>query len=198
MATVLDIGVPTPTIYEFGIFHCTASALESSSHWIQMENPTTDAVQAQGRRLLADAWDESFDFSRQVCEWGGGGRVWGNLNRHYAPEALQSELRRWFVDVNAANGDSNIIVGGLKIKGLGVSFASKHLRLLKPDQYAVLDDVLSLGIGFALNPAGYELFMHELKRFKDKYEIAYSISKIESALFGLIRQSVRGQVVSIN
>lgn len=193
MATVLDMDATTTQIYEFGLFQCTMSAFESSLHWIQKEDSTTGAVEALGNRVLAGAWSESFEFSRQVCDWGDGERVWGNLNRYYSPEALQSELRQWFTHVNAADGYSNIIAGGLGIKGLGVSFTSKHLRLLKPDQYAVLDDVLSLGIGFALNPAGYELFMHELNRFKEKYAIFHSVAKIESSIFGLVRQSVRGQ-----
>ena len=88
--------------------------------------------------------------------------------------------------------DSNAIEGGCGIKGLGVSFASKHLRLLLPERYAVLDEVLSTGLGFALNPTGYALFMREIKRFKEKYSIRHSLAHIEWAIFGLVRQSVRG------
>lgn len=198
MATVLDVDVITKQIYEFGLFQCTASAFESSLHWIQKEDPNTQAVETLGRKVLDGAWSESSEFSRQVCEWGGGGRVWGNLNRHYSRDALQAELHQWFLNVDVVSGKSSVIEGGLGIKGLSVSFASKHLRLLAPDHYAVLDDVLSVGLGFALNPAGYDLFMHELKKFKEKYAISHSLAKIESAIFGLVRQSVRGQSTVIN
>ena len=197
MATVLDVDANTTQIYEFGLFRCTASAFESSLYWIQQEDPTTGTLEALGSRILAGASDESFEFSRQVCEWGGGGRVWGNLNRYYSPDALQSELQDWFFAVSAADGHSNAIKSGLGIKGLGVSFASKHLRLLAPDHYAVLDDVLSMGLGFALNSAGYDLFMHELKQFKEKYSISHSLAKIESSIFGLVRQSVRGDPLAL-
>ena len=117
--------------------------------------------------------------------------MWGNLNRHYSPEILQEELRHWLSGI--ADSDIDAIEGGLNIKGLGVSFASKHLRLLDPNRFAVLDDVLSVGLGFALNPAGYALFMRELKRFQEKYAISYPLAHIEWAIFGLVRQSVRGQ-----
>ena len=197
MATVLDVDATKAQIYELGIFQCTASAFESSLYWIQQEDPTTGALEALGRRVLAGASGESFEFSRQVCEWGGGGRVWGNLNRYYSPEALQSELQDWFVAVSGADGHSNAIKSGLAIKGLSVSFASKHLRLLAPDHYAVLDEVLSMGLGFALNSAGYDLFMHELKKFKKKYSVPHSLAKIESSIFGLVRQSVRSDPLAL-
>lgn len=58
----------------------------------------------------------------------------------------------------AGASDEDAILGGTNILGLGVSFASKHLRMLAPEKYAVLDDVLSEGLGFALNSKGYRLF----------------------------------------
>ena len=191
MATVLDVDKSAPPVYEFGLFRCTVSAFESSLHWIKEDDTSTEDVEALGRDVLAGAWNKCYEFSRQVCDWGRGERVWGNLNRHYTVEALQNELCRWFTGI--AGSDIEAIQGGLSIKGLGVSFASKHLRLLNPNRYAVLDDVLSQGLGFGLNPAGYALFMHELKRFQEKYTIAHSLAHIEWAIFGLVRQSVRGQ-----
>ena len=194
MATILDMESVTK-LYEFGLFKCTASAFESSLHWIKQDDTATEAVEALGREVLDGAWSNCYEFSHQVCDWGGGGRVWGNLNRHYTADALQNELRRWFSGV--ASSDIDGIECGLGIKGLGVSFASKHLRMLAPNRYAVLDDVLSVGLGFALNRAGYALFMHELNLFKEKYAISHSLAHIEWALFGLVRQSVRGQQPSI-
>lgn len=192
MATVLDVSKAAPQIYEFGLFQCTASAFESSLYWIRKEDTETEVVEAQGRKVLAGSWNECYEFARQVCKWGRGGRVWGNLNRHSTADALQIKLCNWFSSVVLEDSDSNAIEGGCGIKGLGVSFASKHLRLLLPERYAVLDEVLSIGLGFALNPTGYALFMRELKRFKEKYSIRHSLAHIEWAIFGLIRQSVRG------
>ena len=82
---------------------------------------------------------------------------------------------------------------GINIKGLGVSFASKHLRMLDPDRFAVLDEVLSDGLGFALNPKGYKLFMQLLQDFSKQNHIKHSLAELESGLFILVRQQVRSQ-----
>lgn len=197
MATVRDAGDAAPVVYEFGRFQFTASAFESSLHWIQAEDAgtgiDTPALEALGREVLAGASHKAHEFSRQVCQWGRGKRVWGNLNRHYTPQTLAQALGQWFQAVAQAHGDAaQAIEWGISIKGLHVSFASKHLRLLAPDRYAVLDEVLSVGLGYALNPAGYALFMHTLRAFQRSYGLPYTLAQIEWAIFGLVRQSVRG------
>lgn len=58
---------------------------------------------------------------------------------------------------------ANAILKGTQIRGLDVSFASKHLRMLEPKKYAVLDNVLSKGLGFALNSRGYRFFLSTLR-----------------------------------
>lgn len=193
MVTVLDVAQTAPVVYEFARFQCTASAFDSALHWMRAEDIATDGLEALGRNVLAGGSQNCTDFSRQVCEWGRGARVWGNLNRHYTPDALALELRQWFARVATARDAVMAIEGGIAIKGLGVSFASKHLRFLAPERYAVLDEVLSEGLGFALNPAGYALFMHALQAFKNTYHLPHTLAQIEWALFGLVRQSVRGQ-----
>jgi len=197
MATVRDVGVAAPQIHEFDQFRFTASAFQSSLHWVQAEDARTgidaQALEALGREVLAGAPDKAYGFSGQVCKWGRGERVWGNLARHYTADTLALHLCEWFARVAQARNASEAIEGGIAIKGLHVSFASKHLRFLAPDRYAVLDEVLSEGLGFALNPAGYGFFMRTLQAFKRRYALAHTLAQIEWALFGLVRQSVRGQ-----
>ncbi len=197
MATVRDAQDAAPQVYEFGQFRFTASAFQSSLHWVQAEDAATgidiQALEALGQEVLAGASHKAHDFSRQVCLWGRGERVWGNLERYHSQEALSQQLGEWFTSVAQANNAAQAIPGGIAIKGLRVSFASKHLRFLAPERYAVLDEVLSEGLGFALNPAGYGLFMHTLQAFKRQYDLPHTLAQIEWALFGLVRQSVRGQ-----
>ena len=45
-----------------------------------------------------------------------------------------------------------------EVKGLDVSFASKHLRLLFPEYCPVLDSILSCRLGYALTADGYGAF----------------------------------------
>lgn len=193
MITVHDVDNSEVLIYEFGRFRFSASAYESALHWMFHEDKITDEVERLGQQVLSGGFDTAYEFSRRVCEWGRGARVWGNLNRFYTQAALSQELRLWFSSLDSAQDDAIAVERGIAIKGLGVSFASKHLRFLRPDSYAVLDEVLSLGLGFALNSAGYALFMQELRRFKHTNKIPHSIAQVEAAIFGLVRQSVRGQ-----
>jgi hypothetical protein len=51
-----------------------------------------------------------------------------------------------------------------RLRFLGLSFASKHLRLLRPDVCPVLDSVLSEHLGYPLNVAGYKRFSDDCLR----------------------------------
>jgi hypothetical protein len=55
---------------------------------------------------------------------------------------------------------------GIAIKGLAVSFASKHLRMMQPHRFAVLDEGIENGAGLAANPFGYRLVLAMLETFK--------------------------------
>ena len=107
--------------------------------------PHTARVEALGRALVkADFRNPKRDqFIREVCRWGGYAGVAGRvLKRNRAKrrrtqiqsawEALKSE------DVAAALGEITAL------NGLGgVSFASKHLRMLAPDRCVVYDRFLA-------------------------------------------------------
>lgn len=92
---------------------------------------------------------------------------------------------------NSPCKDEDAIAKGAQIKGLGVSFASKHLRMLDPERYAVLDDVLQQGLGIALNPRGYRLFLSALRAMAKEINQPMRIANLEAALFILVRQDVR-------
>jgi len=84
----------------------------------------------------------------------------------------------------------------LKIKGLGVSFASKHLRMLYPRRYGVLDGVLETGLGFAMNVEGFAFFTQCLHDFLAENAEHLgpdfsSVADFEWALFALVRAKVR-------
>lgn len=81
---------------------------------------------------------------------------------------------------------------GTGIKGLGVSFASKHLRHLAPERFAVLDDVLTRGLGYAQNPAGFSLLIQSLERLKIENSLTWRMADLEAGIFLLTRQLVHG------
>ena len=143
---------------------------------------------------------DTLSICQQVCVWGGstGPRVWGNLQRHCEETGdtnctlLRDALKIWLARAADGGDIKSVIAEGVAIKGLGVSYASKHLRLLFPDKYPVLDSVVSEAFGFAMNPSGYELFVSMLEKFKDDHpEFSNrTIGAIESGLFRLVQRGV--------
>lgn len=200
-------------ILDFCGFHFSSSALSHSMELIRQEDPrhtehSTAAVEAAGGHYL-DARSPAFarHFSDLVCQRGGSGRVWGNLKRHHGHD-LGNYLQQWLqTAANAANAKAAITPavgkknasGDTGITGLGVSFPSKHLRMLRPKRYAVLDDVLSQGLGFALNAKGYALFMRQPLQFQQgdfKKALGQqqpTVAKVELDIFGLVREHVRSK-----
>lgn len=181
-------------ILDFCDFLFSRSAFESAVAIVQLENPGIPDIEHFGAMVRSRQTPEmSLEFCRQVCAWGRGQRVWGNLLRIHGEQNLSTMLCQWFNDVTTGLDAESAIAQGIKLNGLGVSFASKHLRMLDPDQYAVLDDVISRGLGFALNPKGFRLFISSLRRFRSLYRMPHQLSTIESAIFILVRQRVRSQ-----
>ena len=130
----------------------------------------------------------SLEFSEAVCDWAMGKRVWANLiNRHHdcGQNALGKKLCAWFQGIKGTN-DMDVeaaIKPGIAIKGLDVSFASKHLRMLDPHRFAVLDSVLSEKLGFALNVAGYKLFMQALHDYQRQSFPELNVGTLEMGIY---------------
>ncbi|MCA1773650.1 MAG: hypothetical protein LC677_14010 [Halomonas sp.] len=172
----------------------TRSALDSAIDLAQQEFESTYRLEDIGSTLLKDnATMTSLEFSQAVCKWGKGLRVWGNLTRYYRLPSLEQVLDDWLAFAAVTNDAASAIAPGVAIKGLGISFASKHLRMLDPQRYAVLDDVISQGLGFAMNPVGYALFLRCLQEFQARHGLPYNVAALESGLFYLVRQSVRAR-----
>lgn len=186
----------TPALNFYG-FRFSRNALDGAIDITGRDGPEMDAKQHAaviGEKVKKNPQRENaLEFSEAVCTWGRGGRVWGKLKTYNSSENLAKSLVEWFVSASEADSPEAAIKPGLAIKGLGVSFASKHLRILWPDCYGVLDEVISDGLGFARSVKGYRLFMHCLNRFNDESVPDRSVAEVEQGLFLLVRQSVRAQ-----
>ena len=174
----------------FGGFLFSRRAFEAGVHLAQTGDPQTLTVEAKGRDFLARPTTEAARvFCEAVCVWGRGQRVLGKL-RVFHGDTLGRHVHDWLVRV--PNLDPlNAIAAGSEIKGLAVSFASKHLRLLQPERFPVLDEVLEAGLGIACNPAGYRRFTHMLSDFLAEHQLQQTIALAEGAIFTLVRQGVR-------
>lgn len=170
------------------------NALEASILIARQSDLTTTSVEELGRNIRCgnSTSDEILRFSQAVCKWGRGERVSANLKRHNDLSNLKTQLKFWLTNIDKDNLQ-DAISNGLKIKGLGVSFASKHLRMLAPDRFGVLDEVLNLGLGFSLNSVGYEFFINEIAKIIQTNDLKNNIADVESGIFQMTRQIVRSK-----
>ena len=183
-----------PRDMDFWGFRFSKSALESGIALIRQEDASTKLVEQAGSKIGSRSRSAALlNFSEMVCTWGRGQRVWANLIRHNSDDELGTALAEWVGIVSDLDDDHAAIEAGIAIKGLGVSFASKHLRMLNPKRFAVLDDVLSEGLGFALNVNGYKLFLRLLREFIASHNLDCSVSELEGGIFLLVRQNVRAK-----
>lgn len=160
----------------------------------------TSEVIAEGAKLrrLGFSPEAAQHFSHAVCDWarGPGRRIWAHLVKDNGGK-LASNLATALRQANAAKtagGAIEPLIDKSIIKGLGVSFASKHLRMLDPTRFAVLDSVLSDRLGYALNPNGYSLFMREIRRALAELQSIdagfkeMSVAELERAVFVCVRK----------
>ncbi len=124
--------------------------------------PTTHAVEALGAGLLATGPAARGPmlphFIQQVCYWGGGRGP--SIAANVLSAANNLPATRLAI-VNAAIG--NLAVGNIlgainqivSLHGLGISFGSKQLRMLRPDLCGVLDALVCLNCGYRNSPADY-------------------------------------------
>lgn len=182
-------------LLELADFQFSRSALHSSIHLQSLEFATRQTEEYGSELGVNISTHKALEFSERVCRWGGGGRVWGKLQQLNGQE-LGLRLQRWISAVLANNQTvDEAIEQGIEIPGLSVSFASKHLRMLRPDCFAVLDAVLSDGLGYALNPKGYRLFLRHLNVLRDELAVDHgmplNVATLEAGIFILVRQNVR-------
>lgn len=203
MRTVID--TDPAEVLAIADFRFTRPALDCGVALVNLDQPaskvpTTSSVEYLARHyLMAPSTTRAAALSEAVCLWGGGSRVLGNLKRRHAG-GLGNVMHRWMQAALASATDEEAITQASPQRppglphGLGISFGSKHLRMLDPDRFAVLDSVLSEGLGYALNPKGYALFMRHLRDFHQKLSASgwgHSLARTESGLFVLVRQNVR-------
>jgi hypothetical protein len=188
MRTAIDVGESQTENLFFCNFVFTKSAFDAGIALFRLDDEKTKRVEAFGAEIFRNSDAESaLRFCTAVCDWGRGQRVWGKLDMLHIDEHLGRSLNEWFSVVRDASDDEAAISPGIAIHGLGVSFASKHLRMLAPHRYAVLDDVLSEGLGFARNKKGYLLFMQWLRKFQGKHVPHHDIALVEAGIFNLVR-----------
>ncbi len=186
----VDSRMVSPAI-SIGGFRFTKSAIVCSAYWAHLLEKKTLGLLENGKAIAQSEQPSLEDvdhFSRDVCEWGGRAGV-----HKLIKEAGQiNKLRDWLSKATQADDDSaaQIIREGDAVHGLGISFASKHLRFLKPAQYATFDALLAQlwqpGIE-KIDEYAYAEFLNDLHAICDELSIEDDIAAIEMGLFFLIQ-----------
>jgi len=128
-------------------------------------------------------------FSRTVFVWGGGHGL-----ANY-PKVLENtptwgqHVHDWLTSENLLLIPTRDAIQNGRRLYIDTAFLSKHLRIFDPVNFATLDSILEIHLGYSLKPVGYERFIADLQSFKQTYHLNAPIGDIEQAMYELIQDN---------
>jgi len=115
--------------------------------------------------------EELESFIQGVCKWGNFPAIAGRVLKNNDPLMIRDQF---ISATNALSSDTPDVQGALReikqIYGLGTSFASKHLRFLRPDVCPILDRTISKHLQYPLDEYGYKQFSDNCLRIAETLE----------------------------
>lgn len=137
-------------------------------HWNNDES--TRSVEICAKQFVKEGMprERLLGFMRMVFGWGGSRNVGNNFMN--LNEGNIIFVRKQFLESHKylTKGDDKGAIESLTaIDGLGVSYASKHLKFLNPNKAVVLDSLIARGLGYKLTEAGYVEFVGECRKWRD-------------------------------
>ncbi len=128
-------------------------------------------IERQGAALAAQAFTVDADvvaFIKAVCWWGGFSGIGGRVIKRNEATVIRSRLIAAKAAVEQEIPDLQTAIRAVRaINSLGLSFASKHLRMLWPQHCPVLDSQIHKQLGYALNSTGYCAFAGDCRAVAD-------------------------------
>jgi len=181
-----------------GNFHVSLDRLLWSLEVWKKES--TVEIESAAKEFMQGEFQQSkvIKFTSSVCTWGRIQRIYPNIirgnNGEFPSEVLTAALRTAY----HSSRDDIAIEAVESITGFGISSASKHLRFIDPNRFAVLDSRYNETLGFSLNPAGYSFFLKELRllalnlrKMKPKQFGSLTLADIENVLFFSVQPDSR-------
>lgn len=159
---------------------------------------STPAIEKIARKLVKDDFPEHgvVDFVKRVCIWGNYAGVYGKVLKHNTIRKIKTQLIEAHAALRADDPKTAIEAVTL-IKGLAVSFGSKHLKFLNPDKAGVLDSIISERLGYKRTADGYVEFLSDCNAIRDILNQAgisasatrqqWRVSDVEMAIFKKVR-----------
>jgi hypothetical protein len=167
--------------------------------------PDTDRVERIGIGLAADGFTPKtvVEFVTEVCRWGGYAGIGGRVLRNNEPDVILRSLQEALGHLNEHPPRFSLALACVnRLYGLGSpSFASKHLRFLRPEICPVYDAVLRDALPYPFDPDGYEEFAQDcqtIARYLREAQInpapreddGWYAADVEAALFVHVNQWV--------
>ena len=138
--------------------------------------PGVPKLEQQAQNLIAANFEFPLieTYIRDVCRWGNFAGVGGRIIKNNSQEAIVETFAAAYAQLNADEPDPAAALARLnRIHGLGrTSFASKHLRFMKPDICPVYDSILTDKLPYAFDPAGYASFSTDCQDIAGKLNAA--------------------------
>lgn len=121
----------------------------------------------QGSELAAAGFKDDgalTDFVKTVCWWGRYSGIAGRVLKENDLDKIRARLSAAKAAVEQEIPDLQTAIREVRaLKELGLSFASKHLRLLWPQHCPVLDSQLHEQLGYPMNSTGYITFAQDCR-----------------------------------
>lgn len=166
--------------------------------------PNTSDIEDEAKNLRAANFncEAAESFSKQVCKWGGYSAIAGRMLKSLKASGSQNNLPAALRTADAAlvgEGRARAALEAMtSLPELGISFASKHLRMLSPDRAVVFDRFVRDGLGYSHDAKGYVSFLDDCKRVRDHLNAngirnpirpgaGWYVCDVEAAIFARLR-----------
>lgn len=120
----------------------------------------TPQIEGKGELLIAQGFEDAeavMAFIYEVCHWGGFTGISGRVRKHNDEAAIHDRFLAARAALGTDEPDLKTAIREVRaLKGLGLSFASKHLRMLWPQHCPILDSQLHEKLGYPMNATGYD------------------------------------------
>jgi len=134
--------------------------------------PGVPALETEAQELILSnfTFPAAEQYIRNVCRWGNFAGVGGRVIKNNTINEVQDAFRDAYAFLNANTPSPSAALARLNmISGLGTpSFASKHLRFLKPEICPVYDAILTDKLPYTFDPDGYAEFSSDCQTMAEK------------------------------
>jgi len=133
--------------------------------------PDTFQLEQAGDALIENGLTAEgvIGFVRDVCGWGGYAGIGGRVLKNNPPQTITDSFQEALAHLEERPRRFGLALACInRLHGLGSpSFASKHLRFLRPDVCPVYDSILRDALPYAYDSDGYDAFAQDCVTIAD-------------------------------